>query len=224
MHIFVKTLGGQSAMISIESSDSVEDLKNKVQAKLDIATNQQELIFEGKILEDGLKLSDYNISHESTLYVSSVRYVIIKALSGKSLIVNVNHYDFVWQLKDKICEKVGIPSNKQVLIFDGKLLEDNKTLAHYQIEHESSIYLILTPAERNSMNLRVPDVEKVPIKSSRIGSGSKITKRISPLSKESAELKESSPVTNTTDMKIRADFSLDMQSVLYYGSKEKPKL
>ena len=70
MQIFVKTLSEKHITVEVEPTDSIEDVKEKIQDKEGIDVKQICLSFAGKELEDGNTLQDYSIQKDSTIHMT----------------------------------------------------------------------------------------------------------------------------------------------------------
>lgn len=150
--IFINT-GDKHLNIDLEIDYRIKDIKSKINDELQINNDNYNLCFSGKVLDDSLKLLDYDIESHSIINVifkmngggpdGSTKQIFIKTLQGKTLTLDVSDNDSIASIKNKIFEKEGIPIEQQRLVFNGKQLEDNQTIADYNIEENSNIHLVL---------------------------------------------------------------------------------
>ena len=151
MIIFVKTLVGKQLTIEVESEDSIETVKSKIQDKEGVPPDQMIIYYKGKQLEDNRLLSDYNIQNHDTIIMTlrmrghTYRKIYIKNGEQTTILEVCFCYD-VGYLKERIFKKTGIKPQVQKLSFKGKAFDkENESIQTYGLEEGSVIDLEIIP-------------------------------------------------------------------------------
>ncbi len=127
--IFVKNLLGKSVALDVQATDTVQDVKRKLQDKEAIPAGQQRLVFQTRELEDSRTLADYNIQRDSNVVVllrligGASYQIFVKHINGHNRAMDVQATDTVKAVRQKLQDMTGIPADHQGrLVFQGKVL------------------------------------------------------------------------------------------------------
>ena len=134
--------GRRLVALEVNPIDSILELKRKVQNFAGVPPKQQSLRFAGTELENERTIFAYNIQNKSyiNLFVQIEVYVI-SPLTQKTITLVQKPRDTIGIVKDNIYAQTKISSDRQVLEFNGRQLDDRKTLKYYNIESESHLLL-----------------------------------------------------------------------------------
>ena len=148
MPVFVKMLTGKTIMLNVKPETSIKIVKVAIQRRIGVPPSKQRLDFGVHELKEDCTLREYSIQKESTLYLrvddqcgSMPIHVLMP--SGKMTTLDVLPSGDVKNIKREIYDKDGIPPGLQYLLFDGKELEDGRTLNEFNIQTGSMLHLVL---------------------------------------------------------------------------------
>ena len=140
-------INGKSSPLEGQPLDTIQNVKAKIENRVNVPINQQTLYFQDKELLDGRTLHDYDIHIESTLYLALTfgggMEIFIKTLTGKTITLEVEPSDTIEDVKIKIQYKEGIPIDQQMLMCGGEPLKASHTLFDYNIQEESTLDLLV---------------------------------------------------------------------------------
>jgi len=160
MEVHVKTPDGKTLTFRVEPTDTIEDVKDKVEEKIGLPVPDQRMLFDGEELKNDPTLEDYDIQNGDTLFLDPMK-IHIKHYDGRIITLDVQPDDKIDDIKERVEEKAEIPKEHQRLTFNNVPLDDpESTLRDYDIKHDDTLNL-----EPMEINVKTPDgrVLKLPV-------------------------------------------------------------
>lgn len=149
--ISVKIPSGETLKIEMNASQKVSDIKTIVESIVGFPVDDTIITYEGRELKYSKAIYWYNLTEESVLEMSlkpQTFPVFIRRGYGKTITLDVCGESLVKDVKDKIVHRIKVPAHVlQNLVFEGKILNDARNLASYDIERDSTLILSLRPSQ-----------------------------------------------------------------------------
>lgn len=134
--------------IEVDSSDTIQQIKRKIQERHDIDVDKQDLYLGGQKLENNRTLRCYNIRQNDSIRLNQINIpgvmeIIVKnQKNGKPTILQVQSSYTIEKVKGKYEEEDGLSANYLKFIYKGKELENHRLLSDYYIKEREIIWLV----------------------------------------------------------------------------------
>ena len=137
--------GGNNVIVDIQTSDTIQEVKQKIHVRVGIPPEEQRLIFHGKLVEDSGAVQDYGIKNNDELYmirrICQYDLLVSNSSTCHDLTVKVEPSNTIMDVKVAIAKLEQIPIHQQQLMFHNQLLDDGKTVKHYGIGRRCKVTL-----------------------------------------------------------------------------------
>ncbi|KAH7521461.1 hypothetical protein FEM48_Zijuj07G0035600 [Ziziphus jujuba var. spinosa] len=154
--------------IMVKTSETIKNLKDKVNWRFGIPENLQLLFFNGDILRNGQRLVDYGIHKDSNVLNLVINNFVGIKISIKlpwnpvTMVVEAKAEETVRHIKSIIKNKEGIKLEQFTLVYEGKLLEDDsRTLESLNIESEATFHVVLNPKDKLSIRIKMMPTKEI---------------------------------------------------------------
>lgn len=143
MQIHIKTPEGKTVTLNVKPDDTIQDVKKKMEQKEKIPVGCQRLVFRNKELDDPKStLDDNNIKHGDTLNLEPMQiHVRLPNGTKKITLTKVKPTDTIRDIKRRVEDMEGTPSQDQRIFLGTKELDDGPTLKDYNIVHNDTLDL-----------------------------------------------------------------------------------
>ncbi|KAJ0034979.1 hypothetical protein Pint_25098 [Pistacia integerrima] len=157
LHLILLNLKGMKLYVEIPSKRktieveamahyTVKTIKSLIQMEEQIQSDDFALVYDGNLLEEDMTLASLHMKNESTLHLAlrkkHVLSIAVKTTSGDVVNLKVESLFTVGDVKAILGSMIGVPTSNQVMMYAGRKLEDQKTLACYGIKDQSILEML----------------------------------------------------------------------------------
>ena len=143
LEVTILSEGTRLVTLEVNPTDSILELKREIQNITGVPPKEQSLRFDGIELKNERTIFEYNIQNKSyiNLVAQMIKVYVLNPLTQERITLVQKPRDTIGIVKDNIYAQTKISSDRQVLEFNGRQLDDRKTLKYYNIESESHLLL-----------------------------------------------------------------------------------
>ncbi|CAB9523435.1 Polyubiquitin (Fragment) [Seminavis robusta] len=176
VNFYVNTPAGKRVFVQADATDTVADIKAKVEKETGLDSSKQELKFEGKPLANDSTVGEMGIQDGAVLDLEPRTInVNVNAPGGKKIKLKVDPADSMADIKAKLEKATGLKASKQELKFQGSVAPNEKTVEGMGIRDGSVLDL---SARSINIDVKTPDGKTVPVQVELSDSGASIKEKI----------------------------------------------
>lgn len=143
MQAIIRTTAGTVFPLAIVSTDTINQLRQNISKNVGLSLDQFYLAYDQETLDDSNTIFDYGIQDHATLFCvqrpASARTLEVRVEGGDSLTLGFRLTDTVQKLKRIVAERAFGRRCPLVMMYNGKALEDLKTLSEYGVGLEAIV-------------------------------------------------------------------------------------
>ena len=155
IEITARTVTGRELTLRVEDTDRIAAVKERVAEWKGCSQGEIRVIYAGKELENDCVVADHSVAPGAVVHLIGAIRIFVKTLAGKNITIDCDNTNTIGAIKAEIEQKEGIPAHQQLLLFTGKPLEDDHTLADCRIKHESVLILALKPHKEREVSYTI---------------------------------------------------------------------
>ena len=142
----VDSATGKNIQLDVAASNTVAEIKAKIQEKEGIPPDMQKLMFRDYEMMDFDTMDDWGIADHSKVELIKRIRVFVDSLAGDEFILIVGFDCPIRVLKVMVQRKVRVPPEFQRLTFNDQVLDDDQTLATCNFQDGQRLGLVIVDA------------------------------------------------------------------------------